>query len=138
MISFRHADLLDEAVKTRVYDAFFYIWFTTTMPGVGGMENVYRDNSGRLSARLEIYFPDQLTDREKDHGAAEKIKQKIEIAIGQPINQRIASNPNEDISQFYERLREKFEPKLKQISESVDFDSLISHGMVFRLKMTTL
>lgn len=132
MISFRQADLLEKTMKNRLHDVFFYIWFDENH------DHLIRDHQGRLSARLEVYFPDKLTKWDNGKNVEEKIRQNIETAIQQPIKQRISSRPNEDISQFYEQLREKFEPKLKQISQDFEFDSLVGHGMAFRLKMTAL
>jgi len=138
MISYRQADLLEKTMKTRLHDVFFYIWFASAPRGFGEMEDLVRDHQGRLSARLEVYFPDKLTKWDDGKNVEESIRQKIEKAINQPLNQRIYSKPHEDISHFSERLKEHFEPKLKQIDKNLEFDSLVSHGMCWRLKMTAL
>jgi len=137
MISFRRSDLLEEAVKNRVYDVFFYVWFVTSMPGVGGMEYSIRDHSGRFCAYLEVFFPyERLSPWENEAEIKSKIKKKIEDAIGQPISQRIYSKPHEDMSAFYETLKENFETKLKSLGTNFDIDSMISHGMVFRMGLS--
>ncbi len=107
------------------------------MPGVGGMEHNVRDSQGRYCAYLEIYFPyDKFYKWENEAEIKANIKKKIEDAIGQPINQRLYSKPHQDMSSFYEELREKFEPKMKTLGSIFDIDSMIAHGIVFRLRMT--
>ena len=138
IISFRRADLLEEAVRNRVYDVFFYIWFATDSSAAGGEGNVVKDHNGCYSANLEVFFPyERLSPWENEAEIKAKIKKKIEDAIGQPIRQRIVSSPNTDISMFYESLIEHFEPKLKAIAEgSFVFDSMVSHGIVFRIGLS--
>lgn len=134
MISFRQADLAEKVMKNRRHDVFFYIWFASTPLGYGEMEGPVRDHHGRLSAHLEVFFPDKLTKWDTPDTEA-KIKQRVESAIGQPLNMRIYSHPEESISDFYERMRNIFEPKLRQMDDNLEFDSLIRHGMVFRMKI---
>ena len=134
MISHR-ADLFNKRNKNVVYDVFFYIWLDSRPAGKGEMEYLVRDSQGRLTARLEIYFPDKFTKIDEADHVPEKIKQKIESAIGHPISIRIASNKDEDSSKFYDRLKNIFEPKIKTLGAKFEFDSMISHGMVFRMQM---
>ena len=129
------ADLFNHRQKNLVYDVFFYIWLASRPAGKGEMEYLERDSQGRLTAYLEIYFPDKFTKLDEADHVPEKIKKKIEDAIHQPIKQRITSNKDEDSSKFYDRLRENFEPKIKTLGAKFEFDSMISHGMVFRIQM---
>src|ERR1700722_8219366 len=104
-------------IKNRVHDVFFYIWIATNKP-LGPVENEepITDSNGRFYAYLEIYFPNKLLEKEKH--VMGQIKQKIENAIGQPINERIVGKKGECVSDFFVRIKKNFGSLLQDISMS--------------------
>lgn len=137
MISYRHADILEKALKHRVYDVFFYIWIPTDN-AVGDTQYPVKNMHGLFYAYLEIYFPNNLTKRDEQNNVAAKIKNKIEVAIGQPIKQNIVAQRNEDLSNFFTRITKDLKSKLADVGEKPMESESVNHGLRIHLKMKAL